>query len=386
MKNMVGQAVRNEDFWGRTHEIEDIWDAIDSGSHILLCAPRRVGKTSIMYKLVDEPKDNYIPIYIEAESADTLSEFWAKMFHALMEEDFINGLQAQANNFWHKIKNIKIKSISTKGVEFGDGDILDYKLAFKRLIKDLDHDKKLIIMIDEFAQVVENIITFEGSKNAISLLKAHRELRQDSKFSEKVTFIYAGSIGLESVVSKIDGTKHINDLNNIKVPPLLLDDAQLFASTLFLDMNINISTADVDYLLEKIEWLIPFYIQLIIQEIKKLHRRKPEVNHAVIDQAIHNALDNRNHFESWQIKLRTGSDNTDYLFSKEVLNIISASNTLSSLEISNIATKHALGNDKAKECIRSLIYDGYINNNDDVTTYKFNSPILRMWWNKNVAN
>ena len=69
-----------------------------------------------------------------------------------------------------------------------------------------------------------------------------------------------------------------------------------------------------------------------------------------------------------------------------MLNIISASNVLSSLDISNIAAKHDLEDDKAKECIRSLIYDGYINNNDDPTNYKFNSPILRMWWNKNVAN
>ena len=75
-------------------------------------------------------------------------------------------------------------------------------------------------MIDEFAQTIENIIKYDDPKNAVALLKAHRELRQDIKFSEKVTFIYAGSIGLESVVAKIDAIKHINDLNPIKIPPL----------------------------------------------------------------------------------------------------------------------------------------------------------------------
>jgi len=391
MKNIVGQAVRNEDFWARPYELEDIWDVIESGSHILLCAPRRVGKTSIMYKILDEPRSNYIPIYIDTESADSQSEFWMKVFNELMEEDFINGLQTKAKHFWSQIKTIKISSITTKGVEFGDGETLDYKLAFKKLIKDLDSDKKLIIMLDEFAQTVENIIQYEdkddeNKQNAMSLLKAHRELRQDKQFSKKVTFIYAGSIGLETVVSKIGAIKHINDLNNVKISPLELPDAKLFAEKLFTDIQVDISGDDIDYLLAKIEWLIPFYIQLIGQEIKKLYRRAPEVNTSVIDKATLRALDNRNHFESWQSKLKTGLNANEYLFAKEVLNIISGQNTLDSLAIGNIATKHQLSADEARECIQSLVYDGYINNNDDPKVYRFNSPILKMWWNKNVAN
>lgn len=106
----------------------------------------------------------------------------------------------------------------------------------------------------------------------------------------------------------------------------------------------------------------------------------------MVDEAINNAIENRNHFESWQNKLKAALDKGKYLFSKEILNIISESYTLSSLNINNIAVKHSLTDDEAKECIHSLIYDGYINNNDDVKVYRFNSPILRMWWNKNVAN
>ena len=96
-------------------------------------------------------------------------------------------------------------------------------------------------MIDEFAQTIENIIKYEdeGIKSAISLLKAHRELRQDIKFSQKVTFIYAGSIGLESVVAKMDAIKHINDLNSIKVSPLSQSEAQEFTQQLFTNNNIN---------------------------------------------------------------------------------------------------------------------------------------------------
>jgi len=388
MSIIVGQAVRNSDFWDRTDELADIWDAIESGSHILISAPRRVGKTSIMYKVLDKPKTNYIPVYIDTESADSQNEFWHKLFHALMEEDFVNGLQNSAKTLLAKLINIKITKISATGVEFADGEVLDYKEAFKRLIKDLDSDKKLIIMIDEFAQTIENIIKYEddGIKSATSLLKAHRELRQDIKFSQKVTFIYAGSIGLESVVAKMDAIKHINDLNSIKISPLSRLEAQEFAKQLFANNKINIAHDEIVYLLDKIEWLIPFYIQLLAQEIRKLHRKSPNVTPKMIDQAIDNSLQHRQHFETWFSKIKVAFKNDDYLFAKEILNTISDHRSMESLSIANIAAKHSLTDDDAKEIIHSLIYDGYINNNDNPREYRFNSPILRLWWNKNVAN
>jgi len=386
MNIIVGQVVRKESFWNRENELEDIWDAIESGSHILISAPRRVGKTSILYKILDEPKDNYIPIYINTESADSQSEFWEKLFNTFSEEEFINKFKSISKKYWEKLKNIKIKKASVSGVEFGDGEVIDYKEAFKRLVKDLDDDKKIIIMIDEFAQTIENIIKYDETKNAISLLLSHRELRQDTKISTKITFIYAGSIGLESVVSKLGVTKHINDLNNIKVSPLIIDEAKEFTRKLTSSNNIELGEEEIEYLLEKVEWLIPFYIQLIVQEVKKISTRErlELITKETIDKAIDNAIGYRNYFENWQSKLKEAFENREYLFAKDVLNKISSSDTLSARQISNIATKHEI--EEPREVIHALVYDGYINNNDDPKIYRFNSPILRMWWYKNVAN
>lgn len=388
MKNCVGQVVRGNDFWDRKVELETIWDSIESGSHILLVAPRRVGKTSIMHKIKDEPRDGYIVIYIDTESADNENEFWHKIFNAMQEEEFVNRLQSKSKVLYERFKNIKIKKVSAAGVEFGDGETLDYLSAFETLVKDLEIDKKLIIMVDEFAQTIENIIKYEDVKNANSLLKAHRALRQNPKVSEKVTFIYAGSIGLESVVSKINAIKIINDLNSIKVLPLSQPEAFKFVSQLCVSTKIELKEEVINYLLEKVEWLIPFYIQLLIQELKILSRENAEslLDKSVIDRAIDKALEHRSYFESWQTKLKESFSKDEYLFAKEILNIISEKYTMESSAIINIAAKHSLDEDEAKDMIRTLIYDGYINNNENPKVYRYNSPILRQWWNKNVAN
>ena len=388
MKNSVGQAVRGENFWNREHELASIWDAIDSGSHILLVAPRRVGKTSIMFNLQDNSKDGYIVVYVDTESADSENEFWQKLFNALMEEEFIGKIKKYTKKFGLFLEEISIDKISTKGVEFGDGTVVDYSTAFENLVKELDNDKKLIIMIDEFAQTVENIIKYENDKSAQSFLRTHRALRQNSNLTNKVTFVYAGSIGLESVVAKMSATKLINDLNSIKINPLNPEEGQRFTRQLCRSVSIEMSTDMIVLLLEKIEWLIPFYIQLLIQELKTLSREygSNEIDSEMIDIAMERALNHQHLFANWRSKLKEGFKTEGYLYAKEILNKISEEGTMTSLKIRNIATKHGLDDDYAKEIIHSLVYDGYINNHDNVKEYRFNSPILKLWWYKNVAN
>lgn len=388
MKNSVGQAVRGDNFWNRENEIASIWDTIESGSHILLVAPRRVGKTSIMFNLQDNPKDGYIVVYVDTESADSENEFWQKLFNALMEEEFIGKIKKYTKKFGLFLEETSIDKISTKGVEFGDGTVVDYATAFENLVKELDSDKKLIIMIDEFAQTVENIIKYDNDKNAQSFLRTHRALRQNSNLTNKVTFVYAGSIGLESVVAKMSATKLINDLNSIKINPLTPEEGQRFTKQLCESVSIEMSAEMIALLLEKIEWLIPFYIQLLIQELKTLSRERgyDMIDSEMIDIAMERALSHQHLFANWRSKLKEGFKTEGYLFSKEILNRISEEGTMTSLKIRNIATKHKLDDDYAKEIIHSLVYDGYINNHDNVKEYRFNSPILKLWWYKNVAN
>ncbi|WP_263833528.1 ATP-binding protein [Sulfurospirillum oryzae] len=384
MKNVVGQAVRGKDFWDRKSELAKIWQAIENGTHPLLVAPRRVGKTSIMYKILDEPKDDYAVVYVNTESADSENDFWHKLFNALMDEEFKNKNKLVLKSFYARIKTISIKKISTSGIEFDDGKVLDYAEAFEELIKEIDSDKKLIIMMDEFAQTIENIIKYASIREAESLLKTHRSLRQNPKITSKVTFVYAGSIGLESVVAKLDAMKFINDLNSIKVTPLSKDEAAEFAHSL----NTLIKSDEIFYLLERIEWLIPFYIQLIIQEIHAICLEKSlhVISKETVDQAIEHALDHRNHFEHWLARIKSAFEKDEFKFAKEILNLLSDQGTLESKEISNLADKYGLEHEVAKEIIHALVYDGYINNNENPKIYRFNSPILKLWWYKNVAN
>ena len=52
IKNRVGKPVTGDDFFDRAREQRSLWNRIDT-DNVLLLAPRRVGKTSLMYRLRD---------------------------------------------------------------------------------------------------------------------------------------------------------------------------------------------------------------------------------------------------------------------------------------------------------------------------------------------
>ena len=385
MAIIAGQAVRGDNFWQRPYLLDDIYDVLASQGHVLLVAPRRVGKTSLMYKIKDSADEEYIVLYIDTEAQHSTNEFWEKLFSELMAEEFMSTLQNRAKSLYAKVASMRVNEAGVKGIKFGESKNIDYAQAFVDLLKSNDGDKKLIIMLDEFSQTIENIIKYESEERAIELLEQHREIRQNHKLSQNTFFIYAGSIGLESVVGNINSSKLINDLSSISVPPLEDKDAKVFTRHLFKTNKIEIREEDISYMLEKIEWLIPFYIQLISQEIKRLYRREATINREVVDKAIQKILEHKKEFVHWEERLNSFNKDSKS-FAREILSLISDEVTTESNALINIAAKYSLDEDEAKKIIHILKYDGYINNSDNAKIYRFNSPILRMWWYQNVAN
>ena len=386
MKIQTGNPVRGKDYFKREILINKAWNLIESGNHILIAAPRRVGKTSLMYYLKDNPKDDYNFLYLDTESINNENEFFRRIVNKVLKTDFVKSSQ-KILTFLETHKPT-IKKVGPDGVEFGVSEKHYYLEMLTKILKSTSlQEKKLIILLDEFPETLENIINDEGKSAGRHFLQSNRELRQDPELNKNVQFIYTGSIGLENIVSKLDAMKTINDLSRLKVPPLKIEEAKNLIELLLKNVHFDLSERLVSYILQKIEWLIPFYIQLIIQELKFLHRDEnlDKIKKSTIDSAFNEMLEQRHHFEHWHTRLRASLKGKDYNFVKELLNITSENDTISSNEIINLSVKYQL-EDSYKDLVGSLVYDGYINNNENNNTYRYNSPILRMWWRQNVAN
>jgi uncharacterized protein len=386
MEIKAGPPVRGDNFFYRKNIINKAWELIESGNHMLIAAPRRVGKTSVMYYLQDNPKEGFDFLFLDTESINNENEFFRRIVNKVLKSDAVKS--SQKISAFLKKHVPSIKKIGPDGVEFGVKEDLNYLELLGNIIKSISDDqKKIVIMLDEFPQTLENIINDEGEAAGKHFLFSNRELRQDVEASKNVHFIYTGSIGLENIVSKMNSIKSINDLSRLVITPLTPAEATNLVELLLQNVTYKLSETLIRYIFEKIEWLIPFYIQLMIQELKDLHREEKltDIIQGDVDRAFEKMLTQRQHFEHWHTRLRSALKGDEYNFSKKILNIISENETIHSNEIIDLAVKFKL-EDKFKDVIGSLIYDGYINNNEDPAVYRYNSPILRMWWRQNVAN
>ncbi len=389
MKTIIGQAARGNDFFPRKQITEEIWTKLEAGSNLLLVAPRRVGKSSILFDLLDNPKEGYLVIYYTSESVNDINEFYRKLFNHIIDElDLVQKNLTKAkgltNKFLSRIKAISLKDL---GLTFGDSQI-SYIDELNKLLDNINlKQDRFVILIDEFAETVQNILRDHNKQKAINFIQTNREIRQSPNIYKRIQFVYAGSIGLENVVSSMDSMNSINDLVPIKIRPLNLKEAKNLTDKIINNNDITFEQDAFNYLVNKIEWLIPFFFQIILDEIDKIlyNNKSKVINRATIDDAILTALKHRNYFENWFTRLRMAYKGEEFAFVKEVLNSISNNLSIKSIEITDLAIKYKI-EETYRSMLNALIHDGYINNEGDPKVYRFNSPLLKEWWYCNVAN
>lgn len=379
----TGNWVTGKFYLNRPSELKSLWRKIKSGEHILLSAPRRVGKTSILMDLVNNPEPGFTPIYEITESINEANKFFKRIFESLFQELSKKDRITESIKGFIKKKGIKVAG--AQGVEFENYEP-DYHKEIIELCEKLPSDQIYIILIDEFAQTVQNIIEDFDITHARQFLSLNRELRQNPQVNQKIRFVYAGSIGLENVVGQINLTKTINDINPFGITPFSKDEARELVNQILEGTDLEMSESVFNHTLKKLGLIIPFYLQLILEGCDELLPMESEKSikftNKLIDQAFDLALDKRNYFEDWYSRLRRTFKGNDYNFIIEVLGIAAQQEKLDKSKILDIAYKHEIS-DSYRNLLMSLLHDGYLTTSDQ-KAYYFTSALLKAWWKNNI--
>ena len=193
--------------------------------------------------------------------------------------------------------------------------------------------------------------------------------------------VVAGSIGLPYVVKKIDRPKNINDLQPIHIGELNTEEAQGLIEQVTKGATLQYDTKGVDLLLSKVGYKLPYYLQLMVDEIDVIARKKDilEVTKELIDTAFENIIRNNPNLEDW-FKRLVDTYGEDFKFLNEVLIACAKSDKLAIQQIANIAQQYNL----ESECVGlmgDLCNDGYLIE-DDNHIYSFVSPFLQAYWKR----
>lgn len=396
LKPTIGQpATGREHYFDRPQISQPIRRSLERGGNLLISAPRRIGKSSLIKHLLTQAAANEIIIYISVQSATHSNEFFEKLFKELIKNNTVfagmNGFTQRASaglkNIISRVRNITLEG----GLEIDKTANIDYYTALQTLIKALT-EKKVILLLDEFPDAVSNMIR-RDKKLAIEFLLQMRELRQISS-DLGLQFILTGSSGLANVVSQLGENDLINDLEEISVAPYTEQEASVFIQRLVLgyqihyssDFQINDNT--LAYILEKINWRLPYYLQIMIKSLFEAFENTQVIAEpATVDKVLAAMLTAQSeyygYFQYWYQRLQDNLDNASYQAAIEMLNQLACDKVSSLAQLKSLpfATKPEL---PVKQILNILVHDGYISQHQQ--QYGFNSFLLKQWWVEHVAD
>jgi len=162
MKNVVGNPARGDNFFGRDREIRKIAASLANDNNVQIAAPRRVGKTSILFYMRDQMVEGYRYVYVDTESIDSEEGFYKKILKEILKQP---GVDSAAEKFLkaagaaaRKIKSLKVVGVGVDLLEAQEGvsyyeDLVHFLTGFQ-----LEQGQKLVLLIDEFPQTILNIL------------------------------------------------------------------------------------------------------------------------------------------------------------------------------------------------------------------------------------
>jgi len=395
LKTCIGGSAEGDNrFFNRDTIIKKIRRKLSNREHLLISAPRRIGKTSIIKHICATPEQHQIIKYLIVQSVNTIEDFNKLLFDELIKDQQIhNGVGGFFKRASTAVKRqiSRVKGINFEGIELSDNETIDYYSELNKLFDVLkSHDKQIIIFIDEFPDAISNIAK-TNAKSAIKLLQQQREIREKYKNSQ-IQFVYTGSTGLKNVVKKLGEIHLVNNLVEVTVPPFSHEEALELMQRLILGKQQEIATFTVPkevilYALERIQWLLPYYIQIIVEELfDQYEEQESPVTNKSIDalftSLVQSNSSHADYFEHWKSRLK-GLEKTDRLLAMEVLSYISTQGKISIEKYHDLTVKHSISDNR--HVLDILQYDGYLITDEDGRQYGFNSVLLKEWWKNNVA-
>jgi hypothetical protein len=201
--------------------------------------------------------------------------------------------------------------------------------------------------------------------------------------NQKVKFVFAGSVGIHYVVNVIEKrTSDLNDFAKVQCNPLSNDEFYDYINWATQQATVQYSKELQKYLAEKIQYFVPYFINLMLDEVDKKARKNndPEVTKTMIDKAFDTIVKNNDYFVDWKKRLVDYLPVADFAFVNELLIHTAHNDKITLQEIYDKAVRYGKTADYM-DFIDDLEKDGYITELGE--EYVFVSPFLKAFWKRN---
>ncbi len=230
LKKAGSNWVDGDRFFDRDGELDVLTARVQNGTHTLLTAQRRMGKTSLVRELLGRLKEEgrFETIFVDLEdvrtAADAVVEIGVESRDAhgawdLIKAGFGNvlrGVEDRVDSLAIGEVRVKLRAGIDPGTWRQKGDEVCAALA--------KNERPVVLALDELPILVNRMlkdpdhrITPQGKQNVDEFLSWLRKIGQD--YRERICLILSGSIGLEPILHQAGLSAHANIFSPLDLKP-----------------------------------------------------------------------------------------------------------------------------------------------------------------------
>lgn len=395
MRNTRGKAAIAEDFFGRNHELAELRETLRR-DNVLLLAPRRVGKTSLMHAVASRWRaEGGSALFVDVQGAATELQF-VRRLAAAIDKSGGDGLIASARRRMSQAVQAVAKlggSAGPVGLEFelrsaSDDDWLAASDALLRALG--DQPGEALLLVDELPLLVQQILLTDperGRDRAKAFLEALRGWRIDPALA-RLHWLVAGSVGLDTLARRYGFSASINDF--VLMPLGAFDDvtARELLDALAEGHRATFTVEAREHLVRRLGgWSLPYYVQILFGEARA-QARGATIDVPTVDRAWVTLLDanHRSHFDHWWSRLGESLAAPDAERTHTLLHALATAPAGLTRDEARTRTMGAslveADRDRWAFVLDTLTSDGYIV--EEQGRLRFRSPLLREFWAERV--
>lgn len=385
---ITGAMATGSSFYDRRDKIAEIWKDLEKGNNILLRAPRRYGKSSMLHYISRNPPKKWRVCFVDLEGGKSPEDFveYLLIKGMFLERDcnlcLPDRLSALDIHGKTEIEKIHIIRQERKKIR---QDWQSYAKELFSSIEDKSGGDRFLFIFDEISFLIEDMLeNSENSPDTVNvLLKWFRDIREQTG---RIQFVLSGSEHLPTFLKDFKINGFLEDLNEVQLDLFDEKTSRKFVFLVLSGQKVVATKSEIDHILHLMGSPIPYFLQLFLDAICRKCKEKQDLSPNEIENVYYGellGLGSKRYFESitkqlerynrYGARSRAGAEG--------ILDQL-AENDSVTLDTLKVIWREITDRDEHFETILGIMQDDFCIKEDNYQALFFGSKLLRDWWGR----